>query len=125
LLGAWLRLAYAALFAAAITHHFSAAGAASSDPVQTGLLLDAFDDGWQVALFVFGLHLVVTGVLALRSGFIHWAFGGLLIIAGLGYCVGSFVALVVPGALPELALYTFVGEVAFILWLLFAGRNLP
>ena len=69
LLGAWLRLAYAAIFAAAIGSLFSALRAAPVDPAQTLFLLKTYDQGWHIGLVIFGLHLGVVGFLVWRPGF--------------------------------------------------------
>ncbi|MFI7452605.1 DUF4386 family protein [Nonomuraea sp. NPDC049714] len=67
----------------------------------------------------FGLHLLLLGYLAYR-----WArvVGVLLGIAGLGYLVDSFGAVL--GHTPDAAVFTFVGEVVLMLWLLVKGRNI-
>ncbi len=124
LIGGWLRLAYAAIFALAVVNLFSAARAASVDPALALRLTELFDDGWNVGLVFFGLHLIVVGVLAVRAQFIHWVFGALLIVAGLGYLVDSIAVLTVPSYSLELGLYTFVGEVVLMIWLLVRWRKL-
>jgi hypothetical protein len=125
LLGAWLRLVYAASFALAINNLFSALRAAPMDSAQTEFFLETFDYGWQIALFVFGLHLIIVGLLAWRSGFIYWLFGALLIISGLGYLVDALGKLLSPHYSLALSAFTFIGEVVFIFWLLIRGRKLP
>jgi hypothetical protein len=124
LLAGWLRLAYAAIFAAAIVNLFTAARTASGDALETLRLTQLFDDGYNVGLIVFGLHLVVVGFLAVRAEFIHWVFGALLIVAGLGYLVDSIVVLAIPEYSLDIGLYTFVGELVFIFWLLVRWRKL-
>ena len=121
LLAAWLRLAYAAVFAFAAAFLFVAARAAGSDPALTMTLTDVFGDAWTVGLVVFGAHLVLLGVLALRSDFVHAVFGVLLLIAGAGYAFDSVAVLIDPDFGFEVALFTFAGEVAFIVWLLVRG----
>jgi hypothetical protein len=123
LLGAWLRVAYAAIFAVATAHLFGAARFAGSDPNAAYLLANSFNDTWTLGLMVFGLHLLVVGALAIRAEFIHWVFGVLLVIAGVGYVFDSVVALLDVDFGFELALFTFVGEVVFIFWLLVRGRH--
>ena len=125
LLGGWLRLAYAAILAVAINSLLSALLAGSMDPALAGLFLESFDSLWQTGLIIFGLHLCVIGYLAWQSEFIHWLFGALLIIAGLGYMVDGFGTVLVPDYSLDLALFTFIGEVVFIFWLLIRGRKLP
>ena len=125
LLGGWLRLAYAAILAVAINSLFSALRALPMDPALAVFFLDSFDSLWQIGLIVFGVHLTVVGLLAWQSDFIHWLFGVLLITSGLGYIVDGFGTLLSPDYSLGLAMFTFIGEVAFIVWLLIRGRKLP
>jgi hypothetical protein len=125
LLGGWLRLVYAAILAMAVNSLFDALRSAPMDPAQSEFFLESFDYGWQIGLLVFGVHLVVVGLLAWQSGFIHWLFGVLLIISGLGYLVDGLGTLLIPNYSLGLSTFTFIGEVAFIFWLLIRGRKLP
>ena len=53
--------------------------------VQVMLSINTFRDGWAIGFVFFGLHLVLLGYLAFKSGYIPKIFGVLLILAGLGY----------------------------------------
>ncbi len=125
LLGAWLRLAYAAIFAAAIGSLFSALRAAPVDPAQTLFLLKTYDQGWHIGLIIFGLHLGVIGLLVWRPGFFSRLVSVLLVIAAVGYIVDSLGTLLSPTYSLGLSEFTFVGEVVFIFWLLILGGRLP
>jgi hypothetical protein len=125
LLGAWLRLAYAAILAAAVTSLFSALRAASVEPAQTLFLIKTFDQGWHIGLMVFGFHLGVVGVLVWRPGFFSRLVSALLVVAAVGYLVDSLGTLLSPTYSLGLSTFTFVGEVVFIFWLLIHGRKLP
>jgi len=125
LLGGWLRLAYAAVLAVAINGLLIALRAGSIDPVLSVLFIEGFDSLWQIGLIIFGVHLCVVGYLVWQAAFIHRLFGLLLIIAGLGYIVDGFGTVLVPGYSLDLAVYTFIGEIAFFFWLLIRGRKLP
>ena len=46
---------------------------------------------------------------------------GTLLAAGAGYFADSVVTLGVPGTEAAIGLYTFIGEVVFMVWLLVAG----
>ncbi|WP_157157478.1 DUF4386 domain-containing protein [Diaminobutyricimonas sp. LJ205] len=83
-----------------------------------------FERTWSVALILFAVHLLLIGYLVGRSGFIGWLIGVLVLIAGLGYLVDSFGAVIVRGYTLELSTFTFVGEVALMLWLLIKGPRL-
>jgi Domain of unknown function (DUF4386) len=136
LLAAWLRLAYAAVFAVAISHLAgvlplltrSGGGTSLSVDQRNALALlkiQAFRDTCSVALVFFGAHLVLIGYLAYRSGYVPRPLGVLLVVAGLGYLIDSFVKLLAPGSSVTVSVYTFVGEALFMLWLLIKGRRLP
>jgi hypothetical protein len=125
LLGGWLRLAYAAILAVAINSLLNALHAGPMDPALAGFFLESFDSLWQIGLIIFGLHLCVVGYLAWQAEFIHWLFGLLLIIAGLGYIVDGFGTVLIPDYSLDLAVFTFIGEVTLIFWLLIRGRKLP
>ncbi len=124
-LGAWLRLVYAVMFAVAGTDLFGALRAAPVDARQTVFLLDSFQQGWQVALVVFGVHLGVVGVLVWRAPFISRIFGALLVVAGMGYVVDGLGTLLSPDYALGVGTFTFVGEVLFMFWLLVRGWKLP
>jgi hypothetical protein len=125
LLGAWLRLAYAAIFAPAIVSLFSALRLAPVEPAETLFLLETFDQGWQAALIVFGVHLGVIGLLVWRSGFFSRLVSALLVVAAVGYVVDGLGTLLSPTYALGLSTFTFVGEVVFLLWLLIRGGKLP
>lgn len=123
-LGAWLRLIYAALFAVAAGELFAALRAAPTNPAEALFRLDGFQQGWQIALVVFGVHLVVVGALVWRAPFISRVFGALLVVAGLGYFVDGLGVLLSPSYALSLGSFTFVGELLFMCWLLARGRKL-
>jgi hypothetical protein len=125
LLGAWLRLAYAAIYAPVIFSLFSALRAAPVDPTRTMFILESFDQGWQAGLIIFGFHLGVIGLLVWRPGFFSRLVGVLLVIAGAGYVVDGLGTLLSPSYALKLSTFTFLGEVVFIFWLIILGRKLP
>lgn len=132
LLAAWLRLAYAAIFALALSHLFSAAQLLSGAVyvkalgadllhAQAQLALSAFKNSWDIGLVVFGIHLLILGYLAFKSGFIPRWLGILLVVAGVGYIVDSFGNFLLPNYRLTIAQFTFVGEALLIIWLLWRG----
>lgn len=133
-LAAWLRTVYAGVFALAITHlagalnvleNAEAATALSSEQVQAEAFqrIESFHLVWDLGLVLFGLHLLAIGYLAFRSNYVPRLLGLLVAVAGFGYVTDSLGALLVPGSLPEVAAFTFVGEVLLLIWLLARGRN--
>lgn len=134
-LAAWLRVVYSGVFLVAVARlagvprllgdgeHGAAFGA---DQVHALALLEveAFRDTWGAGLALFGVHLLVVGALAYRSGYVPWWLGVLVVIAGLGYVLDSLAEILAPGVLPKVALFTFPGEVLLALWLVIRGRRL-
>ena len=119
---AWFRAAYAAVYLVAISQLVVALGLLG-DPNQALRAVDAYDTIWHVGLVLFGVHLLLLGLLAYRSGFMHKVFGILLVIAGLGYLVDGFGAVLVPNYSINISQFTFVGEATLMLWLLIKGSR--
>jgi hypothetical protein len=74
-------------------------------------------------LIFFGIHLVLIGYLAYRSGYMAKVFGILLVVAGIGYLVDGFGTVLVPNYSINIAQFTFVGEAALMFWLLIKGTR--
>lgn len=123
MLAAWFRVAYAAVFLVAISQLVGMLPKSGGAGPAAGRV-QAFDDIWHAGLILFGVHLVLIGYLAYRSGFVHKIFGILLVVAGLGYLADSFGAVLVAGYSVGIAQFTFLGEVALIFWLLIKGSRL-
>lgn len=128
---AGVRLVYALLFATVLTnlseaHGLYRAGAPHSFDQAHGLLL-AYFQRWTMVLMVFGLHLVLTALLVLRSPLAARALArplGLLIgLAGLGYELDGIAQMACPGCSVKVSEYTFVGEIALMAWLLWLGAT--
>lgn len=77
--------------------------------------------GLLIAHIFFGLWLLPMGYLVIKSGFIPKIVGVLLVIAGLGYVIQSFAAFL--GYDVNIILFTGLGELVFLLWLLIKGVN--
>jgi ABC-type multidrug transport system fused ATPase/permease subunit len=133
-LAAWCRGLYAVVFAVAISQLVAAArlladgrlrGQADRQ-LQSEVLtqIEQFDDIWSLGLGLFGIHLLLIGWLAFRSGYVPRFIGVLVLIAGMGYLVDSFGGLLSPTYALALASFTFIGEIVFMAWLLlFAARR--
>lgn len=109
-LAAWFRLTYAAVFLVAIAQLSAAIGEADALA-----RVEDFHAVWDLGLILFGVHLLLLGHLARRAANVPTVLGVLLAVAGLGYAVDG------TGFSTGLAAFTFVGEVAFMLWLLVKG----
>jgi len=98
------------------------------EPEQAAILvelqLDNYGFGINIAAIFWGLWLFPLGYLVMASRFMPKILGILLIIAGIGYVVDSFVFFLVPGFGFTFSDYTFIGEVTFTLWLVFKGVDL-
>jgi hypothetical protein len=83
--------------------------------------------GLQVAGVFWGLWLFPFGLLIIRCGFIPKVLGVSVMIAGVGYLIGSFSSLALPvtwGALGRAAGMLEIGEPPIILWLLIWGARI-
>ena len=86
--------------------------------------ITAFNDIWYVGQFLFGLHLLLIGYLAYRSGYVPRLLGVLLVIAGLGYATDSLGAVLSLGSWTDISSFTFIGEFLLALWLLIRARHI-
>ena len=135
MLAAALRLVYAAVFMVAIGQLLGVLrvlstdgylSVFSSDQLQAQALLGitAFTDLWHAGLLLFGLHLLVIGYLAYRSGYVPKLLGVLLAIAGLGYMIDAFGAVLSQGTWTDVSAFTFLGEFLLAVWLVIWGRRI-
>jgi magnesium-transporting ATPase (P-type) len=139
LLGAWLRLTYATILGIAIMNLLfvqllsnstnDLSGFTSNQlGVQVMLHLKAFDSMWSVGLLVFGGHLLILGMLTLRSDSVPKCIGILLLIASVGYILihlGKLFFADYEGT-GRILEFVFIvpmtaGELCFGLWMLFRG----
>ena len=137
LLAAWFRVVYAGILAVVLVnlvnalHLLSGAdylSAFETDQLQAQamLFLNAFDYGWTIGLVIFGLHLLILGYLVFKlSGTMPKILGVLVVIAGAGYLIDSFGKLLSSNYDANIAIFTFIGEVLLIFWLLIKGVRLP
>lgn len=121
LLTAWFRVIYTAVLIFSLTYLFSAAQTAAVNEESAMESFNMFNDGWMLGLVFFGIHLVLLGRLCLKSRHVHWIFGILVLIAGIGYFVDSAVFFLAPESSLQIALYTFIGELVFVVWLIVKG----
>lgn len=133
LLTAWFRLMYTAIFGASVLNLFHAlkwieqqSGSVSPDMLsaQTQMAIENFYDGWNFSLAVFGIHLILLGILAIRAGYMKKILGILILISGMGYSVDGFGKILSEKYSVEVSAFTFAGEVILIFWLLIKGRKL-
>ena len=132
LLTGWFRIVYAAIFGSSLFNLVTVLGLLNSSDylkvfeinelhTQVMLSLKAFNDGWNIGFVFFGLHLGLLGYLVLKSNYIPKFLGILLIIAGLGYLIDSLGKILIPDYNVTIAMFTFIGELLFMFWLLVKG----
>jgi hypothetical protein len=125
LLAGAARLVYAGVFLAAVVQLARVPGlvGAGGDamPAQVMARVDSFDRLWSAGLLLFGLHLLLVGLLAYRSGYVPRLLGILLLVAGAGYVVDTAVAALSTGSPFEVSTVTFVGELLLAIWLVVRG----
>jgi hypothetical protein len=135
LLAAWFRIIYAALLMSSLFYLLNAVqlagGAAFYAPseinqiqIQTLFLIRSFSQCWELGLIVFGFHLSLLGYLILKAGYMRKILGVLIIIASLGYLIDGFGKILLSNYNINIAVFTFIGEVILIFWLLIKGRKM-
>jgi hypothetical protein len=137
LLMAWFRLVYATILGIALASLFVVLPILSdanymsvfeTDQLRAlvTLFLNAFSYGWDIGLVFFGLHLFLLGYLVFKldyPGYIPRILGVLLVIASLGYLIDSFGRFLSPSYDLSIILFTFIGELLLMLWLLWRGAK--
>ena len=84
---------------------------------------ELFTQVWDYSLALFGFHLIVVGIAMCRSTELPTIIGVLLLIAGAGYLFDSVTTMFNVETM-SLSEFTFIGEVALLLWLLWSGFRL-
>jgi hypothetical protein len=128
---AWFRVAYSAMLGVAVALLAAVPRLVESGSDTEALRsIESFQDVWQVGLAVFGIHLVLVGILVVRSGFGPKALGWLVAAAGVAYVADTFAHVLVADyaaiasvAMVAVAAPSMIGEGWLALWLL-TGRRL-
>lgn len=134
-LAAWFRLAYAGVFMVALGHLAGLPDLLNSQDYSTAftpeqlqahalLKTDSFADIWMAGLLLFGVHLFLLGFLVIRSGYVPKVIGVLLLVAGIGYPLDTFVSVFSEGSPFTVSTFTFLGEFLLGVWLLVRGRRM-
>ena len=139
LLGAWLRLTYAAILGMAILNLIFVLLLSKGtdylslfkiDQLQalTMLFFEAFELIWSIGLIIFGGHLMIVGYLAFKSDSIPKVIGILLLLASIGYIVIHLFKAFLPQYDGVISILNIVftmpmiaGELGFGIWLLLRG----
>ena len=135
LLAAWFRVVFLTIFGTALAFLFIALTLLSGADYVAGfetdqiyaqvmLCINGFHVGENIAYIFFSLHLLVLGYLVYKldpRSTIPKILGALLTVAGFGYLIDSAGELLLPGYGMNVAMFTFIGEVLFMVWLLVKG----
>jgi hypothetical protein len=129
------RLAYVAVHAAALTRLFDIItlidqGAATANPDQILFLAEAHLNGFMVSLLFFGVHLILLAAMIARTDYMPRLIAILPLLAGIAYVADTFALALLPSTSAmsgyiDLAVTVMasLGEIGFLLWLLFAGLS--
>ncbi len=99
------------------------------DPSQLQALmmffLDLFKKSEIISWLFWGLWLFPQGILINKSGYFPKLFGVLMMLAGFGYFLGSFVYFLLPNneVISSILNTLTIGEVVFMAWLMIKGAN--
>jgi Domain of unknown function (DUF4386) len=136
LFAAWFRLIYVAISAAALLNlliavklvddtGYTTAIEAGQRNAQVMLFLDAYTYGWSIGLVWFGVHLLLLGLVIVKSAHAPSILGLLVAMAGLGYAVGKLASVLLPdyndAFLLLIAVLAVPGEFGLTAWLLWKG----
>jgi len=135
MLAAAMRLVYSGVFMVAIAQLVGVTRLLSDDDTRAALGADqvdaqamlgiaAFKDIWYVGQALFGAHLLLIGYLAYRSGYIARVLGALLVLAGAGYAIDSFGAVLSQSTWTDVSSFTFPGEFLLALWLVIRASRI-
>jgi hypothetical protein len=123
-----LRIVYALVFVIATSKLIEASASLHKDSVHNAAEaqqnINSFNNVWDAALILFGVHLLLVGYLLYRAAYAPKFLGVLLVISGIGYMVDSFGSLLISNYSANIANVTFIGEVILIFWLLIRGRRI-
>lgn len=79
---------------------------------------------WFFGLILFGIYLIMLGYLVYKANYIPKVFGWLLVIAGIGYIIGHLKVFLYPDVNTSFSMFTAMGELIFMLWLLIKGSRI-
>lgn len=128
LLTALFRLIYAVIAIVALLNLVTVYNLTAFEPNQMYdqimFSLNSFKNEFHFGLIFFSIHLLLLGYFVFKSDYIPKILGVLLIITGLGYLLTSLKPFLFPNVNIDFAVYTFYGELVFMLWLIIKGSRL-
>jgi len=117
---AWLRVIYGAIFALVLLNLVRAAQLVQGDgsaATAVSASIEAFNVSWDIALGIFGLHLLGLGALLFRWDAFPRILAALVVLAGAGYLADALGTILIAGYGLTISVVTFVGEAVLIVWL--------
>jgi len=124
LAGAWARVLYGGVLMVATTQLVQGLGllgdaSSSNSAVQAQALnkFEAFTTIWHLGLILFGVHLLLVGLLAYRSGYMPKLVGAVVFVAGFGYLFDAALRALVQDPSFALSAITGMGEFVLGVWL--------
>ena len=135
LLASWLQLMYAAMSLAALVNlalvyrllfvrDYAGLLPPEALAAQVRMQIGGYRAGWSLALVIFGLHLIVTGILFARSSYLPRWLGWLLMADGAAWMIDRLAQYVTPSASLGFLNVFFGGELILMVWLLGWGWRL-
>ena len=135
LLAAWLRLMYTTIYLMALLNLIkvfsllkSGTYFAANSPEQAFDLIlfhiRTFGTEWEFGLILFGIFLLVLGYLCVKASYVPSWVGWAVIISGAGYLVIHAGKFLYPSVDTDFLMFTFVGELILMGWLLVKGSRL-
>ena len=132
LLAAWFQLVFAAMGLVAVynlisvqnllhTSEYAAAFGPAQLQAQVLLHLRSFHNDFDFALVLFGIHLILVGLLIAASRYVPKILGFILVLNGLGYMINTLGPYVQPSWDFGWTFVSLFGEIVFMLWLLLRG----
>lgn len=134
LLSAWFRLLFASFYLIALYNLIQIAILLNMVKLSQSIDINqvsnqitfyfhSFKTGWSFALILFGIYLILLGILVIKSNYIPNLIGVLLVIAGIGYFLDNLAKFFLPNMNTEFLTITFFGELVFMCWLLTKGQK--
>ena len=139
LVTAWFRIVYTVFLGVAVIFFFQALQlldradflsvfSAEQLNAQALVALDTFNSTWLIGLLAFGVHLILLGVLVIRSHWVARTLGYILIAAGIAYAADTLAHTLLPNYtdyetvfIAIVAVPSIIAEGWMALWLLLRG----
>jgi hypothetical protein len=121
-----LRLVYASILACSLMPLIQAmniSNGAITAEINTEMFVQVklFTNYWNMGLIIFGLHLLLLGYLIFVAEYIPKWLGVIVAISSLGYIIDGIGKIISCQYNLSITMFTFIGEVVLLFWLLWKG----